>query len=141
MTERVIRGSCLCGAVAYEVAAVFDEIHHCHCAHCRKSHGAAHSTYAAARRSSFRFTRGADRVRRYRSSPPCQRSFCGECGSNLEFLFEGAPDSVWIAMGTLDDDPGARPEMHIFTASRAAWHEITDDLPQHGAYPAAPEAG
>lgn len=130
-TERIVRGSCLCGAVAYEVVAEFEEIHHCHCVHCRKGHGAAHSTYASARRADFRLARGADRMTRYRSSPPCERAFCGECGSNLTFLFEGAPDTVWIAIGTLDDDPGARPDAHQFVESRAPWHEITDSLPQH----------
>ncbi len=127
----MIRGSCLCGAVAYEVEPVFDEIHHCHCTHCRKSHGAAHSTYAAARRAGFRITSGAERVRTYRSSPVASRTFCGDCGSNLQFLHDSFPDTVWFTLGTLDDDPGARPQAHIFVRSRAPWHAITDQLPQH----------
>lgn len=130
----MIRGSCLCGAVAYQVEPVFDEIHHCHCTNCRKSHGAAHSTYAAARRAGFRFTAGAEHVRTYRSSPAASRTFCGDCGSNLQFFHEAAPDTVWIALGTLDEDPGARPQAHMFVRSRAPWHEITDRLPQHDGY-------
>ena len=35
-----------------------------------------------------------------------------------------------IALATLDDDPGVRPESHIFVGSKAPWFEITDDLPQ-----------
>jgi len=130
----LIRGSCLCGAVAYQVEPVFDEVHHCHCTHCRKSHGAAHSTYGAARRVGFRFTAGAERVRTYRSSPAASRTFCGDCGSNLQFFHEAAPDTLWIALGTLDDDPGARPQAHMFVRSRAPWHDITDRLPQHDGY-------
>jgi len=30
----------------------------------------------------------------------------------------------------LDDDPGVRPESHIFVGSKAPWYDITDDLPQ-----------
>jgi len=30
----------------------------------------------------------------------------------------------------LDSDPGLRPERHIFVDRRAAWHTITDALPQ-----------
>jgi hypothetical protein len=47
----------------------------------------------------------------------------------------GLPEYVVIPAGSLDDDPGMRPEMHIFVGSKADWHEITDDLPQHEAYP------
>ena len=131
----MIRGSCLCGAVRYEVSRPLDEIHHCHCSRCRKAHGAAFATYARAASQTFRFTAGEDRVRRYRSSPPVERAFCGACGSNLLFLFEGLPEAVWIAAGTFDDDPGLRPDAHIFVGSKAPWHEISDGLAQHEAFP------
>jgi hypothetical protein len=36
---------------------------------------------------------------------------------------------------TLDDDPGIRPERHIYVGSKAPWFEITDDLPQHDELP------
>jgi hypothetical protein len=39
-------------------------------------------------------------------------------------------DVVLIPAGSLDDDPKIRTSSHIFVASRAPWHEITDDLPQ-----------
>ena len=34
-----------------------------------------------------------------------------------------------VQMGTLDDDPGIRPQYHMHVASKAPWHEITDTLP------------
>jgi len=42
-----------------------------------------------------------------------------------------------IALGVLDDDPGVRPESHIFVENKAPWFEITDDLPQYPGYPPA----
>ena len=39
--------------------------------------------------------------------------------------------TVSILAGLFDDDPGVRPRLHVFTSSKAPWHEITDDLPQH----------
>ena len=129
------KGSCLCGAVRYEVAGALEEIHHCHCSRCRKAHGAAFSTFGKAAAADLRVTSGADAIRRYRSSPPIERAFCGTCGSNLTFRFDGLPDAVWIAIGTLDDDPGVRPSAHIFAASIAPWHAITDDLPTFDEYP------
>jgi hypothetical protein len=38
---------------------------------------------------------------------------------------------VHVAMGTLVDAPSIRPGAHIFVASKAPWHEITDNLPQY----------
>jgi hypothetical protein len=42
-----------------------------------------------------------------------------------------------VTMGTLVDDPGIRPMLHIFVASKAPWHEITDSLPQYAELPPA----
>lgn len=131
----MIRGSCLCRAVQYEITEPLQEMSSCHCSMCRKAHGAAFATYAQTAAKAFRFTVGEDHVRRYRSSPPVQRCFCGECGSNLLFLFDSMPEAVWVAAGTFDDDPGIRPGSHIFVGSKAPWYEITDTLPRHEAYP------
>jgi hypothetical protein len=38
-------------------------------------------------------------------------------------------------MGTLVEAPTIKPSAHIFVASKAAWHEITDDLPQYPEFP------
>lgn len=130
-----MQGSCLCGAVQYEVDAAFEEIHHCHCSRCRKAHGAAFATFGRIPSASLRVTRGSDAIRRYRSSPPVERAFCATCGSSLTFRFDPFPDAVWVAIGTLDDDPGARPSAHIFAASIAPWHAITDALPAFDEYP------
>jgi hypothetical protein len=119
--------------VAWEVDGVFAAMSHCHCSMCRKNHGAAFATYAEAPMRSFRFTAGEDRVRRYRSSPSVERSFCSDCGSNLLFVYEPTPDRVWVAAGTCDDDPGIRPTRHIFVASKAPWFEITDGLAEEPA--------
>ena len=39
-----------------------------------------------------------------------------------------------VPMGALDDDPGIRPQAHIFVASKAPWDTIEDALPQHAEY-------
>jgi hypothetical protein len=131
----MLSGSCLCGKVAYEVAGPIAEVHHCHCGICRKSHAAAFSTYAQAARSTLRFTRGEEGLGRYRSSPPCERTFCRDCGSNLLFSSDDFPDEVWFAIATLDGDHGLRPEVHVWVASKAPWHEIADDLPRFERFP------
>jgi len=126
----MIEGSCLCGNIRYAITGDFGQVTHCHCGMCRKAHGAAFGTYAAARRSDFQWTDGEDVVTPYRSSDGVDRLFCPECGSTLAVLFAVEAEIIYVALGTVDGDPGVRPEAHIFTASKAPWFEISDDLPQ-----------
>ena len=125
-----LRGSCLCGAVRFEIRGPRGAMSHCHCAMCRKAHGAAFGTYSRVQRSDFVLLSGETGIRAYRSSPTVTRTFCGTCGSTLQWITDDRPDALDIAIGTLDDDPGVRPSLHIFTASKAPWFEITDALPQ-----------
>jgi hypothetical protein len=80
---RMIRGSCLCGDVRFEIVWRPQSGSHCHCSMCRKAHGAAFGTYAAAKAAEFRFVSGEDRITRYRSSAEVVRAFCARCGSTL----------------------------------------------------------
>jgi hypothetical protein len=77
-------------------------------------------------------------VTNYRSSADSGRAFCSVCGSKMPVLFAGADDEageVIIPAGTLDDDLGLKPIMHIFTASKAPWFEITDEIVQFEGFP------
>jgi len=40
-------------------------------------------------------------------------------------------DTINISAGTLDDDPGLRPQRHIFVDRKAAWFDIGDRLPRY----------
>ena len=74
---------------------------------------------------------GADLVRVYRPDGGSVKAFCSVCGSSL---FGGSwpeGDEVSIRFGTLDGDPGIRPQFHTFVGSKALWDEIQDDLPQY----------
>jgi hypothetical protein len=98
---------------------------------CRKAHGAALASYAAAKRSDFFLLTGEQDVGAYHSSAEVTRTFCKRCGSPLQFTRSTRPDTFSLALGTLDDDPLVRPSSHIFVASKASWFEITDNLPRY----------
>ena len=129
----MIRGSCLCGGVRFEIGGELSAASHCHCSMCRKAHGAAFGTYAAAKADQFRVVSGVQLITRYRSSPGVTRTFCSRCGSTLQWLRASRPEALDIALGVLDGDPGVRPAYHIHVGSKAPWHEITDGLPQYAA--------
>jgi hypothetical protein len=128
-----MRGTCLCGGVAYEVEGPFQFLTSCHCSMCRKHHGTAFVSWLGAEAKAFRFVKGEERVAHYDSSPGLARTFCRDCGAKVPHL--PGPGSVVIPAGTLDGDPGLRPMAHIFAASKAPWHEITDTLPRFDEYP------
>ena len=142
----MIRGSCLCGGVAFEMAEEgLTPIQPCHATRCRKATGAAYVPEMLADRGRFRFTRGADLVARYeapllRDPPAYRRAFCRTCGSPLPIELEGTP-FVILNAGVLDDDPGTRPFRHAFVGQKACWHDITDGLPQFEGQPPPPGAG
>jgi hypothetical protein len=129
----MLRGSCLCGAVTYEISGPLAHVGNCHCSICRKSHGAAFVTWGILGPQTLRWTAGEAKLRAFESSPGTQRLFCGECGSALASSHGGAVGEVVV--GTLLDHPGMTPQEHIFVGSKAPWHEITDSLPQHPGWP------
>ena len=117
-------GSCLCGAVTYQVSGPLRLVIACHCAQCRKTSG-HHVAATSAPRESITIV---GRVQWYQSSDTARRGFCSICGSNL--FWDGRGENLSIMAGTLDGDPGVRLAGHIFCADKGAYYEIADDLPK-----------
>ncbi|HEX3916075.1 MAG TPA: GFA family protein [Caulobacteraceae bacterium] len=124
-------GSCLCGAVTYEIAGELPPVQLCHCAMCRRASGAGFATNMAVATADFRVTAGADRLKSYASSPGKERLFCADCGSPIISRTDAAPGMVRVRAGTLADPADTRPAFHFHVASKASWLPITDDLPQY----------
>lgn len=130
-----ITGGCLCGKVRYAIDGPLLDADHCHCSMCRRQHGAAFATYADFDPDDFSWVSGADDVKLYETRTGAGWGFCRECGATLAGTENGRVTSV--TLGTVDGDPGIRPQFHIFVGSGAPWHEITDDLPQFDERPPA----
>ena len=90
----MVRGSCLCGSVRYEVKGRLPRIVHCHCRMCRKAHGHI-GAYAAVAKDALRLVE-ARGLKWYRSSTHARRGFCSEWGSTLFWDGEGR-DTISIA--------------------------------------------
>jgi hypothetical protein len=138
----VVRGSCLCEAIAFEIEGELTPIQLCHARRCRKATGAAVAPELLARADSLRWIRGAELIRLYTapllSEPPAyRRAFCRQCGSPLPVAIEGT-GFVSLNPGVLDDDPGSREFRHAFVAEKAPWHRITDGLPEFDSRPPRP---
>src|SRR6266849_2337808 len=131
----MVRGSCLCGGIHYEITGTLYESRNCHCSMCRKAHGAAFRSRARCRSNYFHGISGEHLLTFFESSPGNHRGFCRICGSPILPKFDDDRSVISLPLGALDDDPGIQPEMHVHVASKAAWFAISDDLPQFAALP------
>ena len=122
----------MCGTVRYEVDTPFLRFVYCHCSRCRKATGSAHAANGFAKPENFRWLQGEGAILRY-DLPQAKRfglQFCGECGSKIPHLTRDGAGMV-IPAGSLDEDPGMKPDRVIFWASRAPWFTDSCDLPHH----------
>lgn len=124
----MIKGSCLCGAVHFDIACELKPPDACHCHMCRKQSGHYFASTNIPR--SALTVHGTDRVGWYRSSEKVRRGFCVTCGS---VLFWDPLERDWtaVAMGALDAPTGTHLEIHIHVAEKGDYYEIEDGLPQH----------
>ena len=63
--NKIVRGSCLCGGVRFEVEPPFIRANHCHCERCRKHSGTAVCTQTRVPKKQFLLLQGEDLIRVY----------------------------------------------------------------------------
>ena len=122
------RGSCLCGAVSFEVAAPLHPPDACHCSQCRKQSGHYWASTDVARADLT--IHGAEKLTWFRSSEKVRRGFCSTCGSAL-FWDPIGKDLVGVAMGAFDQPTDTQLRIHIFVAEKGDYYDIADGLPQN----------
>jgi hypothetical protein len=129
----MLRGSCLCGCVQYEVADAFRYALNCHCSQCRRATGAAFKPFGGIGVEQLRITAGEQQLHRY-GEPAGHDVHCRRCGSLLYSLVHDAT-TVHVTYGTLTEAPTLSPTAHIFVGSKAPWFTISDELPQYREFP------
>lgn len=122
------RGSCLCGAVRFEVAGELKGPDACHCTQCRKTSGHYWASTDVPRSSLT--IHGADNLTWFQSSERVRRGFCSTCGSAL-FWDPIRKDTIGVAMGAFESPTNTRLAIHIFVADKGDYYDITDGLPQN----------
>lgn len=121
------KGSCLCGAVSFEVAGELPPAVACHCSQCRRQSG--HYWVSTDVSRAALTIHGADQLTWHRSSDKVQRGFCSRCGAFL-FWDPIGQDSIAIALGAFDRPTGTRLQRHIFVADKGDYYVLDDGLPQ-----------
>lgn len=127
MSEDILTGRCLCGAVRYRAEGPPLRVSHCHCEQCRRAGGGVALTFASFETAKVTFE--GIPMRRVRSSDFASREFCPECGSPITFRFDERPEAVSVTVGTLDDPARTPATRHYFTSERIPWVHLDPELP------------
>ncbi len=121
------RGSCLCGAVTFEVKGDLPGPDACHCVQCRKHSGHVFASTDVPR--SAVTIHGEDHVTWYQSSDKARRGFCSTCGASL-FWDPLSRDWIGLAMGAFDTPTQTHLAVHIFVAEKGDYYDIGDAVKQ-----------
>ena len=135
MAQSTLRGSCLCGAVKYEVTGEPKRFYHCHCSRCRKATGTGHASNLFIQPGALKWLHGEEQIRAFKV-PEAKRftnNFCATCGGRLPRQAKDT-DVVMIPAGSLDDVAPIKPQARIFSGSRASWSCVDDELSVYSEY-------
>ena len=121
------KGSCLCGAVKFEMQGEFKKFFLCHCSRCRKISGSAHCANLFAPGGKLSWLQGEDKLSFYKlEGANFARQFCSICSSTMP-IYVASRDMVVLPAGCLDNDIDIKPQAHIFTESKGNWDDILND--------------
>ena len=130
----MLKGSCLCGGIRFEITGKHTKIRICHCSLCRKTSGAGSGAYIVVAYDGLSWLSGRELV----VNGP-KHAFCRVCGAH-------APDdnggTRWYVVdpGILDDNPGLVVGEHIYVGSKAHWDVLGDDgAPRYDANSLGPD--
>lgn len=133
----MITGSCHCRKVRYTITAI-EDMWHCYCQTCRKTHSAQRNTAARVNRENFEMVSGADNLSHYESIPGKYRHFCATCGAHIYAEYPHLPFVV-LRAASLDSDPGVRVSRSVWLAHDLPWLDEDDSVPHYEEGP--PPAG
>ena len=134
--KKKITGSCLCGAVCFEVEDNFHQLNLCHCDQCQRATGSAHASNLFTDPNNIRWTKGKDYVKRFDvPGRSISNAFCSVCGSGLPYVSKTGK-SLIVQAGTLNDAITSNPRVrNIFWSERADWYDAAAVADHDDAFP------
>ena len=125
------KGSCLCGAIHFELKGEVTDAIYCHCSLCRKASGSAFATNGFIKASDLVLSDEKSSLAAYETSQGKRKYFCSTCGTPIYSANDATPDKFRVRLGVFDTDIEARPSSHNFITSKANWEELDEDLPMY----------
>jgi hypothetical protein len=122
-----LQGSCLCGAVRFEVTEPFAIVSQCHCTNCKKISGGVGTVSGRVGTDAIRILEGQELLRSYQPDEGTAKTFCTVCGSNLFGAGWPTSPNTSVRLSALDSPFDRKPEQHTYVRSVAAWETLPDD--------------
>lgn len=134
--EKILNGSCLCGAVQIRIQGAQYTSAICHCTHCQKQSGSAFSTVliipSALLNISGELSEYIDRTSDGRH---VSRRFCSICGSPIQTESEATEKAgISVIKAGLLEGGAPSPVLEIFCDRTLGW------IPHLGDHPRFPES-
>jgi hypothetical protein len=128
-------GRCACGAVRFTLQSAPMFVHCCHCRDCQRQTGSAFVLNALIE---------ADRIAIHAGAPvptavptdsgrPHDIYRCPECRTAVWSDYGRRPIR-FVRIGTLEEPSALKPDVHIYTRSKAPWLALPGDVPAFEAY-------
>ena len=117
---KTLQGSCLCGAIAFEIEGPFPNLYQCHCSLCRKQGGSVSNTGLIVAADKFRWSRGEPLITTWQRSTGFRSHFCSRCGSPVPNPLRDT-GFIWVPSGLLDDGETLEIAAQLYLGSRAPW--------------------
>ena len=124
----MVKGSCLCGKITYEIELIPEKTFNCHCSFCRKAHGSAFVTLVLAKGDTLNITQGKEFLKEHKNDIGGIRAFCSDCGTRLMNYAEDKNAYLSVTLSTIDSAIDFAPAAHVNTESKATWYEPYDGI-------------
>src|SRR6476646_3918381 len=95
----MLRGSCLCGGIKYQINGRLSGAMNCYCSMCRKAQASAFRSRAGVKSAEFEFVQGEELITLDESSSGNHRGFCRVCGSPILSKYDDRPDNYGLPLG------------------------------------------
>jgi hypothetical protein len=127
----MIKGSCNCGAVQFEIDADLSDVFICHCSICRRFTGSGGIAVVLVPNAQFKWLAGDSSVAVWKKPDAEWESwFCRKCGSAVPGVND--PEKMFIPVGSIiSGGDNLRVAHHIWVGSKASWEVIGDSGVQH----------
>jgi hypothetical protein len=125
----ILEGGCLCGAIRYRVEGSPSSVSICHCRSCRRASGAPAVGWFVVSRAQFKLLSCVLAI--CQSSKPVHRGFCRQCGTQLTYQHESAPDTIELTIASLDTPERLPPTKEIWLAEKLPWAAVNANLKQY----------
>lgn len=139
MTQQfaAVEGSCDCKAVRYRMLKSPMIVHCCHCRWCQRESGSAFALNAMVESE---YVEELGITPELIDTPSAsgagqQIARCPHCKVAVWSHYSGAGSFIkFIRVGSLDQADLFPPDVHIFTASKQAWVQLSDEKPRFAEY-------